>query len=148
MIILERFCDQNKLGCFGELYIGGEFICYTVEQPWRDNKPFKSCVPVGHYTLVPFESEKYGSVVALENPELNVYANQSDASEGDRYACLIHAANWSHQLQGCIAPGAALAWGIDVRTNTENLMVTRSRATLKNLLAKGETDILIRWKHG
>ena len=152
MIILERFCDHPELGCFSELYINGEFIYYTVEQPWNDNKPFKSCVPVGDYDLIPFSSGRYGRTYALSNPELDVVVNMSEASKGQRYACLIHAANWASQLQGCIAPGRELLWGQrtdNTDTNYEpTLMVTDSRSALKGLLPRLDDErLLIRWKH-
>lgn len=158
MIILERILDHSResdvnapMGTLGELYIGGEFQCYTIEQPWRDNRRFVSCIPAGEYDITKYDSPKYGAVVALSNPDLGVVIYETQAGETDRYACLIHAANWSHQLQGCIAPGANLAWGkheTDAENFKSNLMVTASRNTLAKLLPEitGE-KILIRWKN-
>ena len=154
MIILERWCDHDResednapMGCFGSIYIDGLFFCNTVEQPWRENRRFVSCVPTGTYKLEDFQSERYGDTLALSNPDLDVVVYQNDATEGQRYACLFHAANWSHQLQGCIAPGKNLAWATD-RGHKANLMVTYSKNTLAMLLPhlRGE-ELLIRWKH-
>lgn len=152
MIILERICDHSNepaMGCVGEIYVEGEFFCNTIEQPWRDNRRFVSCVPAGEYTLERFVSDKYGEVVALVNHDLGVYSRKHEAGDGDRYACLIHAANWSSQLQGCIAPGKTLSWGKRSSDYASNMMVTSSRNTLKKLLAEIEADnkILIRWRH-
>ena len=152
MIILERFCDHNHeppMGCLGEIYIGGEFFCNTIEQSWRDNRRFVSCVPVGEYTLERYVSDKYGEVVALVNHDLGVYARKHEVTDGDRYACLFHAANWSSQLQGCIAPGEALAWGQRSEKFAPNVMVTNSRVMLKDFLAEVKDDnrLLIRWRH-
>lgn len=154
MIILERWLDHDKesdknapLGCFGSIYIDGVFYCNTVEQPWRQNRRFVSCVPVGVYDLVAYDSPKYGKTYALSNPDLDVVVYQADADEGQRYACLFHAANWSRQLQGCIAPGKDLAWG-KTGVYKPNLMVTESRNTLAKLLPLLENEeLLIRWKH-
>lgn len=147
-IELIRFLDHSRklsgiapMGCFGELIIDGEFVCYTVEQPWRNNRRFVSCVPTGEYFLLPFSSDKYGDVVALTNGS-NVVAYEHEAKDGDRYACLFHAANWSKQLQGCIAPGELITWA------QGNLMVTRSKQTLAKILPKLKgQSITIRWKH-
>lgn len=150
-IVIERFMDDTRepaMGCVGELIVNGEFFCYTMEQPWRQNRRFVSCIPVGTYKLRAYVSPRYGETYALENPDLNVYANQVDADEGDRYACLIHAANWSSQLQGCIAPGSDKSWGT-LRQYKPNLMVTNSRNTLRKLMPHLEEggDVLIRWRH-
>lgn len=155
MFVLERILDHSResesnapLGCLGELYKDGVFYCYTIEQPYRDNRPFVSSVPVGEYDLKSFDSNKYGRVVALVNHDLNVYANKSEATEdGDRYACLVHAANWSHQLQGCIAPGKNIAWGKH-KNFKPNIMVTNSKNTLASVLPQMiDEKLLIRWKH-
>jgi len=151
MIIIERFLDHSRrtpLGCMGELHIDGQFFCYTIEQPWRENRRFVSCVPVGEYALIPFESTKYGKTFALSNAELNVVPTHAEANDGERYACLFHSANWSHQLQGCIAPGKDIAWGKH-GANDENIMVTDSRRTLDKLMPElKDNRVIIRWKHG
>ena len=154
MMLIKRFCDHSRdtgatppIGVLGELYIDDVFYCYTIEKPWRDNKPFVSCVPAGEYKLEKFHSARYGETVVLVNPELDVVANKSEAGEGDRYACLIHAANWSHQLQGCIALGESINFGKH-KKHKSNVMVTSSGKTLKKILPEliGES-LLIRWKH-
>jgi hypothetical protein len=79
---------------------------YSLEQPWNHNRPYKSCIPDGLYSLEPFQSDKFGDTFALVNPALNVYKNSQDRKAGlDRFACLIHPANFVNQLQGCIAFG-------------------------------------------
>jgi hypothetical protein len=120
--ILERFCDNEQMGAFGRLLKSGVQVAYTVEQPYRDNKPFVSCVPAGRYELVPFNSPKYGRTVALRNHAIGVGVNKGDSV---RYACLIHAANRATELQGCIALGDKLGcvggdWAI---LNSKNTVV-------------------------
>jgi hypothetical protein len=150
MMVLERFLDHEDLGVFGKLFINGKFQCYTVEQPWNDNKPYKSCVPVGEYELIEYRSPKYSDTYALENPDLHVYAKQEDAHDKDRFACLLHSANWSHQLQGCIAFGQELSWG-NHKDKDPALMVTNSRYTTGTVLRVIKNlhidSLVIRWKH-
>jgi hypothetical protein len=89
---------------------------HTIERPWIPNpdggksgKRFESCVSDGIYKLEQHASEKYGKVWALINPALDVYHYPGDVPKGReaqcRAACLIHAANWAHEVLGCIAPG-------------------------------------------
>lgn len=152
---LIRFCDhgttqpnESPLGCFGEIRINGRFFCYTVEQPWRDNRRFVSCIPAGVYDVVAYNSANYGEVAALVGA--GVVVGRENAAADDRYDCLAHPANWSHQLQGCFAPGDRLAWGHDKATGARsNLMVTNSRNTLARLLPLLlNKPLSIEWKHG
>jgi hypothetical protein len=147
MIILERFCDHPSLGTLGEIYIHGTFFCFTIEQPYRDNKPFKSSIPVGEYKLIQYDSPTYGDSLAFYNPLLNVMVYKDDAQENDRYACLIHSANWASQLQGCVALGSSISWGD--HKGESNIMVTNSKSTLKRFReqVKENDQILIKWKH-
>jgi len=63
----QRFTDKSIGGSF---YVDGEFICYSLERPWVDNKPFVSCIPKGVYTLVPHEYKGKLNTFALVNEEL------------------------------------------------------------------------------
>jgi hypothetical protein len=134
-VLIEIVRDRVEAeGTFGSLSIGGEPFCKTVEQPWRDNRPFISCIPAGDYTLIPWDSAKYGPVVCFVNPDLRVYANDADAprdGKSHRYSCLIHAANYPSELQGCVAVGVAV-----VRFDHHGYGVTHSRRTLERLRAR------------
>lgn len=136
ILVLERYCYSERMGVFGRVR-GVPFACHTVEQPWRGNAPFVSCIPEGLYQLAPVTSPRFARTYALVNPELRVFASQADCErDGDRYACLIHAANRASELQGCIAPGESEGviggeWA-----------VLRSGITLTKLLAYiGERNI-------
>jgi hypothetical protein len=92
----------TRVGCFSDWFNdAGELICHAVEKPWENNAPFVSCIPEGAYGLVEYASPKFGQTWAMLNHELGVGLFVGDS---DRYACLIHKANWPHQVQGCIAP--------------------------------------------
>lgn len=108
-LILERqrFTDKSIGGSF---YADGEFICYSLERPWADNKPFVSCIPKGVYTLEPHEYKGKINTFALVNEELGVTHWQENHST--RYAILIHPANRPEELAGCIAPG--LEYDVDL----------------------------------
>ena len=38
-------------GTNGKLKCDGEFICYTIELPWKNNEKRVSCIPVGKYFI-------------------------------------------------------------------------------------------------
>ncbi len=90
-----------EFGTFGRLIIGDEEF-QTVEQDWENNEEGVSCVPNGLYDLIPYDSNKHGSVYVLRNHELGIGIYKGDS---DRWGCLIHVANKASQLEGCIAPG-------------------------------------------
>lgn len=122
----------------------------TIEQEWRDDpdrpggESNNSCVPAGTYKLIPHTRGKDGKkVVALVNESLGVYYLEGDMPlEGGRFLILIHIANWSHNVVGCIGPGLG-------KTNSDQgPMVTSSAKAMRKLMAyiEGEDATLeIRW---
>lgn len=76
----------------GRFYIGGKFLCCTLELPWLANAKGKSCVPVGTYSMEWSYSPAFrrNTWRLLDVP--------------GRDGILIHAANYTRQLKGCIAP--------------------------------------------
>ena len=102
--IIERYCDSQEMGVFGRLLVGGKQAALTLEQNWRNNQPFISCVPAGRYEVVSYESKKHGKTFALKNHEMGVGVFKGDSQ---RYAILIHPANTADQLHGCIALGTS-----------------------------------------
>jgi len=69
-----------------------------IERPWLDNRPSASCIPAGRYVLIPYSSAKYPDVWAF-------YGGTVGIETGDRTRCLIHVANYVHQVQGCLGIG-------------------------------------------
>lgn len=117
----------------GELFVFDEnaqvlFQCFTLELPWLNNLPQKSCIPAGRYKIVPRFSAKYKSHLhILDVP--------------NRSWILIHEANYVHQLLGCIAVGRTRA-----DLNGDGLRdITQSVATKQRLLEYiiGPTQIII-----
>jgi hypothetical protein len=89
----------------------------TIECPWRENRPFVSCVPAGRYRLARHDTEAHPECFALVNPELHVVHEPGEipaGAAGWRYAILIHVANWASELCGCIAVGG------DARTRAKD----------------------------
>ena len=113
---------ENEVQTMGEMVAivnhSEQVRCKTIELPWRNNQRRISCIPVGTYEVVKRTSKKYGDHFHITNVP-------------DRSWILIHPANYSRQLLGCIAPGKAFA-DID---NDGLKDVTSSRDTLNKLLA-------------
>src|SRR5690606_37342915 len=72
--------------------VDGKLLCYTIELPWRDNKPRVSCIPEGKYELRKRYSRRFGWHIEVMGVK-------------DRNYILIHTANNAEkELAGCIAP--------------------------------------------
>lgn len=139
---LERFSNHPNMGVFGTL-ITPTTIYNTVEQPWNDNQPFKSCVPDGIYTLKAFNSPRWGQTFALVGETVAITEAEVRVSDTlKRYACLFHTANRSQELAGCIAPG------MDLGSIASVWAVTSSAQAMLNLMHEMHDgdQLIITWK--
>lgn len=109
---LRRYAYLTKC-TLGRLH-AGPLVFYTIERPWiRDERGpggqrTVSCVPDGVYKVIPHNSQKFGAVWALVNPELGVWYQPGDIPAGQpwgRSAILIHVGNTVADVIGCIAVG-------------------------------------------
>lgn len=117
---------------------GGGFECQTIEPPWKNNRPFESCIPAGNYICLPYTGDRWGPVYAMIGGVVGL-----DKEKDTRWACLIHPANYAHQLEGCIALGN--------KTGQKNghAAVWNSKDTLsslKNFLQYKSFLLTIRWQ--
>lgn len=104
----------------------------TIERPWipsttcRGGAKYISCVPPGRYQLVRHDTVKKPRTWALVNPDLDVLHNEGDDHDPDpdRTDCLLHVANFAHQLEGCIAPGLShvISNGLHMVTSSTRAM--------------------------
>lgn len=84
----------HKEGTNGLLTMGAnsEPLCYTIELPWRNNEPNRSCIPEGTYVLKRRYSLKFRWHLEVKDVPGRSYI-------------LIHPANHAaRELKGCIAP--------------------------------------------
>ncbi len=83
-------------GTNGSLIHNGKLLCNTIELPWLNNLPGRSCIPEGRYKLTLRNSRRFGQHLLL-----NEVSN--------RTLILIHPANSALlELRGCIAPVSML----------------------------------------
>ena len=93
LLIRDTFSKESTIG---ELFINGERICDTLENPWVDNQRNISCIPEGVYPVrlrLPRESatRDYIHLLVQDVP--------------DRDWILFHRGNYPYQSQGCILVG-------------------------------------------
>ena len=116
-MILKRFYmgpDYTQ----GLLLVGGKTF-YTLELPWRDNKPFVSCIPEGKYPTYVFAHDRWGDVIGLKNVP-------------GRSEILIHPGNYIENTEGCILPGL----------NAGRAMVLNSRKALREIVRLRDADYI------
>jgi hypothetical protein len=83
-------------GTNGVLTINNSFQCYTIELPWVDNLPRRSCIPEGRYELKKRYSPKFKDHLLVQGVP-------------GRSLVLLHPANDAlKELKGCIAPVSSL----------------------------------------
>ena len=128
--VIKMYRQQYTDHSIGVIMFNG-YQLYTIEQPWvtendtyPSGMPFESCIPYGRYEVIKHSSAKFGEVWALVNPELGVmYQPNEKRNDTDRYACLLHRANYADDVSGCIGLGV----GVSMVNNGKRAMVTQSR---------------------
>jgi len=118
-LTLNRYGSIPSKGTFGEITVNDQKF-YTIEREWLDNQAGVSCVPKGHYTLVPHSSRSYPETWALVNEDLGVYHYEDP--EAIRTAILFHIANWQKNVRGCIGLGFGLggSWNVTDSADATN----------------------------
>ena len=102
-LTLYRFRSDDE-GTLGLLMAGGLHVCVIGELPWRDNRPNRSCIPLGAYRceyLARSGSGKYRDVYHVTGVD-------------SRSGVLIHKGNLSGDVErgyrsdvlGCLLPGS------------------------------------------
>jgi hypothetical protein len=100
-----------SVGCTSGRLSGDAVLLHTLELPWVPEDGFpgglpdKSCVPAGVYDLVLHDTPKHPRSFALVNPDLGVIHEPDPAFPNARVGCLIHIANVTAELEGCIGVG-------------------------------------------
>lgn len=111
----------GDLATTGTCLVNGKTL-YTIERPWINNESGESCIPEGTYDLKPYLSPTHGQTWIVEVP--------------GRTFIELHAANWSEQLQGCIAFGFDGQPMYDPLTGRVEPAVEDSKDAISYLLAQ------------
>ena len=89
-IIRVNSCEE--LGTHGVLIDGGVPFALTLEPPWRDNKPFESCIPTGVFVCKFLISPRFGPCYEITGVP-------------DRNHILFHKGNFTKDTSGCVLVG-------------------------------------------
>jgi len=108
MLEITRFANFNDR-TIGRATLNNHFW-WTIERPWLDNRTSVSCIPVGEYQMVRVVSPKFGADT-WEVADVN-----------GRTHILIHTANYSRDIEGCIGFGRGLFAHLEGVTNSANSM--------------------------
>jgi len=84
--------ESSRHGVVGALLIDGQFVCLTLERPWRENQKNVSCIPTGQYNVVKYASSKFKDSYLVEDVK-------------DRSGILFHKGNTITDTEGCILLG-------------------------------------------
>jgi hypothetical protein len=93
LLIRDKFTDESTIG---ELFLNGELLCDTLENPWLDNQRNISCIPEGEYPVrirLPRESATRD------------YMHLLVKEVKDRDYILFHIGNTAKDTRGCILVG-------------------------------------------
>ena len=118
IVSIVRF-KTNDLATYGELKVIQNnkilFQCKTIERGWLDNESRISCIPEGSYNVIKTYSNRF---------KRNLYLVEDVPG---RAGIRLHSANFSLQLNGCIA------FGMDFKdiNNDEQMDVINSKTAHK-----------------
>jgi len=123
--------EITRFALFGDRTLGrlkiDDLELWTIERPWLNNIPFKSCIPTGQYKVRRTNSPRFGP---------DTWQVQDVP---DRTHILFHVANTSADVVGCIGCGISLYPDLNGVGNSRKAM-----AKFDSYLAGlDETDLVI-----
>lgn len=92
-IVLYR-TEETEQATRGVVRVNGKNECVFLELSWQDNRKNISCIPAGTYSLVAWDSPRFGKTLLVENVP-------------NREFILIHSGNTVTDTSGCILLGAS-----------------------------------------
>ncbi|WP_350649006.1 DUF5675 family protein [Pseudomonas sp. HY13-MNA-CIBAN-0226] len=109
----------------GELYVNGQLVAFTLELPWKDNKPDISSIPDGEYgcTLRYDKSRDTNFTIQLEGT-------------GPRSGVQVHVGNRPDDSSGCILVGLNAKYSKNLIGSSRDAIVK-----LKNIFYGSENPI-------
>lgn len=120
MLVLVRKDAGAATAIVGELYLNGQFICYTLENVAK-------AIPLGQYRLENSKSPKFKRELPL------VYNDSVKANRGIR----IHSGNTYKDSAGCILVGMRLD------TKKRALAESKLAETMVAMIARNDRALLI-----
>lgn len=97
--VSQGYMGADKGGMYGVLINPNTNVPFalTLEQPWEDNKKFKSCIPSGVYVCQAYKSKDKGGTFVVNNVP-------------GRSGILFHKGNTTDDTGGCILIGESFGY--------------------------------------
>lgn len=92
---LIRIMDKGTPCTKGALTIDGEYVCRTLELPWRENQRNISCIPAGTYTCRRVISPRFSETFEITGVL-------------GRDHILFHSGNKTRDTEGCVLVGKTM----------------------------------------
>lgn len=103
-LIIKRF-PSTEHGTFGAWCDAeGYPLMSSLERPWLDNIPFKSCIPAGKYQCVRVST----GLKAVHKAGYEETFEVMDVPGRDLIR--VHPANWYDELEGCLSTGTRFGY--------------------------------------
>lgn len=139
-LILERdlMNDKGTLGSFKTPK--GEFICLSLEEPWKDNKKGISCIPEGKYRCTRYNSPKLIKA-GKADPEVILLHDVPNRS-----FVQIHIGNNLDDVEGCVMPGEKMLENFTYKGKKYDYFISSSAKAFKKLKAitEKEFDLVVK----
>ena len=123
LIIRDTFSEKSTIG---RLFLNGEWLCNTLELPYRNNQKSISCIPAAEY--------KVRLRTAKESATRN-YLHLLVQDVKDRSHILVHIGNFPKDTKGCVLVGIGAEQD---RVNNSRLAM---ELLVKEILNLGGTNI-------
>jgi len=123
LLIRDTFSDLSTLG---ELFLNGERMCDTLENPWLDNQKNISCIPAGIYDV---------RLRLARESATRDYLHLLIQDVPNRSFILIHRGNFPSQTQGCVL------LGLGSQQNAVNNSVLAMDLLIKEIVNLGGENI-------
>lgn len=95
-LVLQRISSRLH-ATYGLLMENNEPWLCTIEDAWKDNEPFKSCIPPGSYLCQRVVSPKFGETFELINvPNRTKILFHWGDDEDDTAGCLLLGMQWGN----------------------------------------------------
>ena len=98
-VTLRRISSGDQ-GTAGELLLDGVRVGFTIEPPWRNNEPGRSCIPPGRYQAIWRKSPRYGWTYMLVDTRPRAYILCHPGNFGGDEQL-----GWQTHTRGCILLG-------------------------------------------
>ena len=123
LLIRDTFSKESILG---ELFLNGEIICDTLENPWKDNQRNISCIPEGEYPV---------RIRLARESASRDYLHLLVKDVPNRDWILFHRGNTAKDTSGCILVG------LGTQQNTVNNSRLAMELLMKEIINLGGENI-------